>query len=272
MVAVTRLSNQGNFYLNNGIMDETSSIPQVTDSLQLYWDAGIPESYPGSGTTVYDLSPNKFNGTLTINYNGTSPPLFSTLNKNSFWFAGMPPGVTSSSAPAGWQYGSINFANATPNSLKIYQKDFTISSWALCQNTLLTQPNGNLYSFNGNAVAGGEYSLGWFAGYLTAGMYGTSSYTYIDTGNVWKNYVHTYSYNGPNSVSRVYVNGSLVTTQTNLGYMTSSVQNSPLVVGDAYLGGGFLQGYLANMMIYNRVLSDTEVASNFNATRNRFGV
>ena len=69
MVAVTRLSNQGNFYLN-GTMDETSNIPQVTDSLQLYWDAGIPESYPGYGTTVYDLSPNKFNGILTINYNG----------------------------------------------------------------------------------------------------------------------------------------------------------------------------------------------------------
>lgn len=271
MVAVTRLSNQGNFYLN-GTMDETSNIPQVTDSLQLYWDAGIPESYPGYGTTVYDLSPNKFNGILTINYNGVSPPVFSPLNNNSFWFAGNMPGASSTSAPGGWQYGSINFANATPNSLKIYQKDFTISSWALCQNPLLLQPDGSLCSFNGSAVAGGQYSLSWFAGYFISGMYGNANYSYYDTGYVWKNYVNTYTYNGSNSVSRVYVNGSLVYTQTNIGYMTSSIQNSPFIVGDSSFGGGFLQGYIANTMVYNRVLSNTEVSNNYNATRKRFGV
>ena len=36
----------------------------VTDGLKLYLDASNPASYPGSGTTWYDLSGNNNNGTM----------------------------------------------------------------------------------------------------------------------------------------------------------------------------------------------------------------
>ena len=42
----------------------------VTDGLKLYLDASNPASYPGSGTTWYDLSGNGNNGTMV---NGVVP-------------------------------------------------------------------------------------------------------------------------------------------------------------------------------------------------------
>ena len=37
----------------------------VTDGLVLNLDAGDPRSYPGSGTTLFDLTSNALNGTMS---------------------------------------------------------------------------------------------------------------------------------------------------------------------------------------------------------------
>jgi len=52
---------------------ETPAGP-VTNGLLLYWDAGNLDSYPGTGTTIYDLSGNGNNGTLNngVGYNQTN--------------------------------------------------------------------------------------------------------------------------------------------------------------------------------------------------------
>lgn len=54
----------------------------VTNGLVLAWDAANPKSYPGSGTTIYDLSGNGNHGTL---YNGVG---FSTNYKGILTFDG----------------------------------------------------------------------------------------------------------------------------------------------------------------------------------------
>ena len=41
-----------------------SSCNIITDGLQLHLDAGNLTSYPGTGTTIYDLSVNGYNSTL----------------------------------------------------------------------------------------------------------------------------------------------------------------------------------------------------------------
>jgi len=53
----------------------------VTDGLVLLLDVGNPKSYPGSGTTWYDLSGNGNDGTIT---NAT----FSTAGGGSMTFNG----------------------------------------------------------------------------------------------------------------------------------------------------------------------------------------
>ena len=54
----------------------------VTTGLVLAWDAANPKSYPGSGTTIYDLSGNGNHGTLN---NGVG---FSTNYKGILTFDG----------------------------------------------------------------------------------------------------------------------------------------------------------------------------------------
>lgn len=54
----------------------------VTDNLKLFFDAANPKSYPGSGTTVYDLSGNNNHGTLL------NSPTFSSDQGGCFTFDG----------------------------------------------------------------------------------------------------------------------------------------------------------------------------------------
>jgi hypothetical protein len=61
----------------------TSYSPSIaTSNLILCWDPANPQSYPGSGTTIYDISGNGNHGTL---YNGVG---FSTANGGVLTFDG----------------------------------------------------------------------------------------------------------------------------------------------------------------------------------------
>jgi hypothetical protein len=68
-----------------------------------------------------------------------------------------------------------------------------------------------------------------------------------------------------------YINGVSVGTQSTTGSLTFSFSDRTMGrfgSSTAY----YLNGLLSNCSIYNRALSAQEVAQNFNATRNRFGV
>ena len=86
-----------------GIGPSFSSINEVSDDgivtrgLAFYVDAGDTDSYPGSGTTWTDISPNSNNGTLT---NG---PTFDSNNGGSIVFDGADDFV---------ELGSIDSSNA----------------------------------------------------------------------------------------------------------------------------------------------------------------
>ena len=69
----------------------------VTDGLILALDAASPKSYPGSGTTWYDLTTNSLDATL---YNGVS---FSTNKQGTMVFDGVN------------DYGQISSSTLTDN-------------------------------------------------------------------------------------------------------------------------------------------------------------
>jgi len=50
--------NLGNFYVVPLVL--TAPSPYVTAGLQMFWDMGDTASYPGSGTTITDLSATTF--------------------------------------------------------------------------------------------------------------------------------------------------------------------------------------------------------------------
>ena len=72
----------------------------------------------------------------------------------------------------------------------------------------------------------------------------------------------------PNNNVIIYVNGSPVLTTTTL----HRDHTAPVQFAYANFSPQFLSGSIAQGLIYNRVLTPTEVLQNFNATRSRFGV
>jgi hypothetical protein len=86
--------------------------------------------------------------------------------------------------------------------------------------------------------------------------------------NAWSHLVGTYD----GSTSRAYLNG----TQIDSWAQTGTITDGTYVVGT--YGGGLtdgvhnFKGLISKANIYNRALSATEVAQNFNAQRSRFGI
>ena len=216
----------------------------VTSGLVLALDAADTNSYPGSGTTWYDLSGNGNNGTLT---NG---PTFSSDNKGALVFDGSNDyaqfnGVTSSITTK----ATIS-AFLTISSLNEYQRILggtnktTISGFYTTKNI-----NWNLYINN--------------TGYLN--LFSTTTLS-EDT---------VYSVTGTVDLSaniyKLYINGVLEST----GNITSGsdylVYDSEFRVNSNVTSQAY-GGNIHAVKVYNRALSAEEVLQNYNATKTRFGL
>lgn len=220
----------------------------VTNDLQLYLDAANPTSYSGSGSTWRDLSGNNNHATLVNN------PTFNAGNGGSIYMDGNN------------QYVSSSYAGAATES-------YTYSVWFKNNNNsepkyLLTRGrdnNGNGWSLQ---VQINEFRIATAAVVptvpVTEGLIVSGTSTLAD--NSW--YYVTAVWKAGESL-KVYVNGILegttVTSRTNLrssanGWVIGSVSNSI-----------FTSGYIAVAQVYNRVLSDAEIMTNFNSVKSRFG-
>jgi len=231
----------------------------VMDGLVLNLDAGITQSYPGSGTVWTDvngLGP-KNNGTLT---NG---PTFSTDGGGSIVFDGSDDRVSRTS--------SVNTGN-----------NFTVSSWIYP--TLLGTTRravvGNGYPYSGR--------IGWL--FCTAGA-GVNNTFFVSIGsdisyrvatanclsiNTWQ-YITGVVTNGGQTID-LYKNGENVNgTQFVLlssGTITYSDNEFNIGFRDKDKSQSFdpFTGNIANVQIYNRALSSQEILQNYNATKGRFGL
>ena len=228
--------------------------PIVTDGLVLCLDAGDKNSYPGSGTTWYDLSGGG------RNFTWTSTPTFNS--KGYFDCTGK-----SATGPNANTFGITNSSGYTE------QFTFYINDTELQTNTGIW--------FGGGDGAGDENE---------DGSRGISMHMPWDNGNIYWDqggcceesqrtsygsltYQTWYNLAFVSTVSNryIYLNGNLVATNTttaaNLNLSAHAVRiNANL---SNYEGWDVFLPYLH---VYNRGLSSTEVKQNFNAHRHRFGI
>jgi hypothetical protein len=218
----------------------TSYSPKiVTDGLVLALDAGNVKSYPSSGTTWSDLSGNLNSGSLI---NG---PTFDTANGGSIVFD-----------------GSNDYVQTNIN------RSFTAMTLMGFIKRNGTQP---------------EYTGIFFSrGSITTGLnfYSTTQ----NLGYTWNDAVNTYTFNSnllvPNNtwcMVAMSVTSTTATLYVNTSSAINTVSHTSTTIDDLRLGADefgsrFMNGNIANVMMYNRALSATEVLQNFNATRGRFGV
>ncbi len=223
----------------------------VTDGLVLCLDAADKNSYPGSGTTWYDLSGNGNDGTLT---NG---PTFDSGNGGSIVFD-----------------GSNDYINLPYEDLC---KDISTMSYSLWFQVAAADARQGLISSHDES--GGSYldaieieiqaNNTSFVGFRNAN---TTFYTAVHSTPYTLNTWHHLTAVITTTQIEYYKNGELV--EINASWPDDSlVINSPsetLLLGRyAYL---YLNGKIAISRVYDRALSAKEVSQNFNAQRSRFGV
>jgi len=221
----------------------------VTDGLVLALDAGNTKSYPGSGTTWFDLSGNNNHFTL---YN--SP----TFNSSKYFtFDGIDDYI---------QYSSLlNVGNT-----------FTINCWI--KPTANTRQNivSNGYPYQTNKgffmTCPGNNATDLFISLGQDQKVAVSNTGMVTTG-AWQ--MVTARVNGASELIKLYINGAEVTysvqndanitLQYDTGVFTTGCRNGSPAEDRLYSNFSTLQ-------IYNRALSPAEIQQNFNAQKTRFGL
>lgn len=225
----------------------------VTDGLVLYLDAANPQSYPGSGTTWTDLSRNGNHGTLT---NG---PTFNSNNRGSIVFDGVNDYVSCSSSDI---FNNFSYdiwclpqathqidSQATSSTLGVLGQKYLIGP------QFINSPDaGSGISVGTNGVSVYEHSASYMPALLSHEVTITSPV------HIVVNYT--------NKQPSLYLNGNFI--KNGFTSPRTNVKITTELIGRHEYGS--FNGILYNAKFYNRVLSAAEVAQNFNAIRERFGV
>ena len=260
--------------LNNGdqiyVQCSNSTVSEMVAGSEFYYDATNPNSYRGADNTIKDLSGKGRDGTMqgfiaqgnaNASWNATNGGVFNFNGTNQYITTGWTPSNTMSFQIAfrsleaysqNWNRGLITtFARSEPVNAALDFMGFYIG----------TRPQ------NGQANNG----LHYFFDKNDAGDIGTTNSTFTST-STW--YVLTVVSNPADNAGRgtikFYLNGSatpLPSTATQ--YFSNNIKTTHagnIVIGRTRYDKDFWLGYIANVIVYNRVLSTQEIAANYNAT------
>jgi hypothetical protein len=222
---------------------------EITTGLLLYLNAGNTSSYSGNGNTWYDLSGNNNHGTLKANGSGASP----IFENGSFAFNGSSSYVSIESSvipntgsftvstwakmPGGRYAELINTRNPS-------ETGFLLTSTGSDIRAQINNPSGNQFVFSGTHSVIQDNT--WHLITITVDVSTLSMKAYVDNVFISSNNFST---------------GSLVGQQYfSIGW------------DYAWNGQPFYLGSVATVSVYNYVLSSSEVTTNFNALKSRFGL
>ena len=223
----------------SSILTTTATI--VRTNLQLYLNAADPASYPGSGTTWTDLSPNAYSTTLV------GSPAFNTTH---FTFDGTT------------EYVDTNQSLAA--------ESFSVGAW------FRSSATGIRMILSKEVAAGNpwNYRMWLNSGTLIGDMSQVTTQSNLQHAGGYNNgqwYLAMFTRDDSNWY--LYVNGSQVATRADP--YTGSVTNAQeLWIGRSAFGGGNYQytGDIGQVFIYNAVLTSTQILQNYNATKLTYGL
>jgi len=212
---------------------ETPAGP-VTNGLLLYWDAGNLDSYPGTGTTIYDLSGNGNNGTLIngVGYNQTNGGVLTFDGVDDYVISYNPNLSTTTSTVM----GAARYSGATRGRMI----NSTDVNWLMGHHNTTTE---NYYAEGTIILGNGPSDTNWRI-YSALG-------------------------NQPADTWSLYVNNSLAVS--NNGGVSGP---DGISVGAQTYGGTseFSTGNFSFVLVYNRILTAAEMTQNYNYFKGRFGL
>lgn len=229
----------------------------VKDSLKLWYNMGNSNSYPGTGTTVYDLSASVYNGTLS------NSVVYNSLGGGSVYF------------------NNNGFVDCTSNFNFERTQAFSIGVWTysdVSNNTTNTIIFDNITSST-NRGFGLFYASSKYK-FVLRNTVTTNTVDVLTTSNSihgsWTYIIVTYNGNSLASGVNIYVNGVLQSKTTNYDNLTATIVPSPinkLVYGrrQDLSAKGYI-GYMNDFTVYNKELTAEEVNKNYQTTRSKYGI
>jgi len=209
----------------------------LRDELIAYYDATNPKSYSGSGNTVYDLSGNGRNGTLT---NGVA---YSSNNRGYFIFDGSNDYIDCSSIPSTFWVDN----------------SWSVAFWIKFDgiNIGIDQGICGTSSLLHLLQRGNNFHLG---------LYGNDSTSVtVPVANNWYHVV--FCYNNLNYQQRIFVNGVIDSTATG---GKSTIAGANTTIGKVSWAYGSFKGQIASVQFYNRNISAGEVRSLYLSTVQKY--
>ena len=216
----------------------------VTDGLVFYVDAANDNSYPGSGSTWSDLIGGN-DGTFS------ATPTTDSANGGSIVFDGVGDYVSISNPPA-TNAGTVN------SSISAW---FKTSSDIVSNQTIYSERDGTTHIFNKLRINSNKADYIFLTPSVTKVL---SSSTSLST-NTWH---YVTGIKSGNDYS-IYINGQLdISSTEDVGSFSTGGTISTNIGKE--ITGLYLNGNIAQIKIYNRALTPSEITQNYNALKNRF--
>ena len=217
-----------------------------TEMKQVHTYLGQKWGISNTDRSIIDLSTNNYSALLG---NGTTAnmPLFDVYNKGALKFDGSN------------DYITTGVSSIVPTSTAAY----TVSVW--CYRNTNNSSYKELLAQWTNANSGNSF----YFGFENSNVRFTDNWQPVTVSgagntNVWMNLVGVYTV----SNAYIYLNGVLAATK---GSGFTYTGTGPLIIGrQGELNGEYFDGNISNVLIYNRALSATEVAQNYEAQKSKF--
>lgn len=210
----------------------------VVPSPLLHLDASDITSWPGSGTTWFDVTPN---------------------NRDASWAGAATFPVYDSSGGGCIYFDASDFASIPHDANLSLNTGGTISFFTRPQST-----NEGAFVNHGYFTGAGGYMLWWVGGNIHAYLQKGSRASAPLTLNVWTHVVVTW--NGSNVI--IYKNG-VVSMNASSSILPDNV-NAPFEINR--YSGFYVHEYLNDMRVYDTALGAGDVTILFNADRAKYGL
>jgi hypothetical protein len=243
------------YKITSNIAQSFASKDIFSKQLFVALDASIAESYPGSGTTWYDISGNNRHGTLV------NSPGFTSTAGGALTFNASNTYVTLGNIGTIGNYQTIEiwfYSTSVTNYLNMC--DMNYSTYGSTGNV------GPRLEQNSN----GTSNTGWVYGGNTSNnsIYNGQNTNYTIYANNWYSAVWT---NNNGNVS-YYLNNTLINTQTSPNGFITTFGDVNIGRGFSLAGNRYFNGYISMFKIYNKAMTSTEVGINWNVQKSRFGL
>jgi hypothetical protein len=239
----------------------------IQDGLVLSLDAADRNSYPGSGTTWFDLSGNGNNFTL---FNGVG---YSTANGGSLTFDGTNDYAASTN--------NLNLTSYDYIAIEVFYRSNVTTDGILFEHTANWNTNIGGFGLAVNSDGNGNLSNSNHTNYRNISLVvpGLARNYLVTSNTTWSNNLNLFSKISDSTGRLTYVNSSQTAFVAGPGYETTTVTpaggsfaNAIFYIGSRGGTAGFFNGSIGSLKIYGFKINQGQITQNYNATRTRFNL